>query len=83
MVPFAVDHRALSLIAAAHYILPNRETMKALHDLVEAGKIRYIGASSMWTWEFAQYQHIGDKHGWTKFIAMQNCYSLLVSESSI
>lgn len=53
--------------------------MKALHDLVESGKVRYIGASSMRTWEFATYQFVAEKHGWTKFIAMQGAYSALVS----
>lgn len=54
--------------------------MRALHDLVVAGKIRYIGASSMWTYEFAQMQFCAEKNGWTKFIAMQNRYNLLYRE---
>lgn len=58
-----------------------RETMKALHDLVQSGKVRYIGASSMWAWEFAMYQHAAERNGWTKFIAMQNSYSALVSSA--
>jgi aryl-alcohol dehydrogenase-like predicted oxidoreductase len=60
--------------------VPFAETMEALHDLVKAGKVRYIGASSMWAWQFAEYQHIAEKNGWTKFISMQNHYSLLYRE---
>lgn len=56
------------------------ETMKALHDLVESGKVRYIGASSMRAWQFAELNHIAEKNGWTKFISMQNEYSLLYRE---
>jgi len=59
---------------------PREETMKALHDLVEQGKVRYIGASSMRAWEFSEYNHIAETHGWTKFISMQNEYSLLYRE---
>ena len=59
---------------------PAEETMKALHDLVESGKVRYIGASSMWATQFAQLQFTAEKHGWTKFISMQNCYSLCYRE---
>lgn len=50
---------------------PIEETMRALHDLVTAGKIRYIGASSMWTYQFASMQFCAEKNGWTKFVAMQ------------
>ncbi|KZO99803.1 Aldo/keto reductase [Calocera viscosa TUFC12733] len=56
------------------------ETMGALNDLVRSGKVRYIGASSMWAWELAEYQNVAEKHGWTKFISMQNHYSLLYRE---
>lgn len=52
--------------------------MRALHDLVQSGKVRYIGASSMWTWEFATYQFVAERNGWTKFVAMQNKFSALV-----
>jgi aryl-alcohol dehydrogenase-like predicted oxidoreductase len=55
------------------------ETMKALHDLVQAGKVRYLGASSMWTYQFQKLQFVAEKHNWTKFISMQNQYSLCVS----
>jgi aryl-alcohol dehydrogenase-like predicted oxidoreductase len=60
--------------------VPFAETMEALHDLVKAGKVRYIGASSMWAWQFAEYQHVAEKNGWTKFVSMQNQYSLLYRE---
>jgi len=56
------------------------ETMKALHDLVQAGKIRYIGASSMWTWQFNKLQSVAERHGWTKFTVMQNHYNALYRE---
>jgi len=56
------------------------ETMKALHDLVQSGKVRYIGASSMPTWQFAHYNHVAEKNGWTTFVSMQNKYSLLYRE---
>lgn len=59
---------------------PIEETMKALHDLVQSGKVRYIGASSMRVWQFAEFQHVAEKNGWTKFISMQNEYSLLYRE---
>ncbi|KAF6816060.1 aldo-keto reductase [Colletotrichum sojae] len=61
-------------------LTPIEETMKALHDLVEAGKILYIGASSMWATQFAQMQFVAEKHGWTKFVSMQNFYNLMYRE---
>ncbi|GJC99101.1 aldo/keto reductase [Colletotrichum higginsianum] len=59
---------------------PIEETMKALHDLVLTGKVRYIGASSMWGTQFAQMQFVAEKNGWTKFVSMQNQYNLLYRE---
>lgn len=59
---------------------PIEETMEALHDLVKSGKVRYIGASSMWTYQLAMMQACAEKHGWTKFVSMQNKYSLLYRE---
>ena len=59
---------------------PIEETMEALHDLVRSGKVRYIGASSMWATQFARMQFVAEKHGWTKFISMQNQYNLLYRE---
>jgi aryl-alcohol dehydrogenase-like predicted oxidoreductase len=63
--------------------VPIEETIKALHDLVEQGKVRYIGASSMWTYQFAMMQFCAEKYGWTKFISMQNSYSLLYREEEL
>ncbi|KAJ4305171.1 hypothetical protein N0V90_000702 [Kalmusia sp. IMI 367209] len=59
---------------------PVEETMKALHDLVQSGKVRYLGASSMYTYQFAQLQHVAEKNGWTKFVSMQNLYNLAYRE---
>lgn len=59
---------------------PVEETMKALHDLVQSGKVRYIGASSMWATQFARMQFCAERNGWTKFISMQNHYNLLYRE---
>jgi aryl-alcohol dehydrogenase-like predicted oxidoreductase len=59
---------------------PVEETMEALHDVVKAGKARYIGASSMWAWQFAKMQHTAGLHGWTRFISMQHQYNLVQRE---
>ncbi|GGL11951.1 oxidoreductase [Curtobacterium luteum] len=59
---------------------PVEETMEALHDVVKAGKARYIGASSMWAWQFAEMQHVAERHGWTRFVSMQDQYNLLERE---
>jgi aryl-alcohol dehydrogenase-like predicted oxidoreductase len=59
---------------------PVEETMEALHDVVKAGKARYIGASSMWAWQFAKMQHVAERNGWTRFVSMQNQYSLMQRE---
>ncbi|MGW4563902.1 aldo/keto reductase [Streptomyces sp. NPDC004561] len=59
---------------------PVEETMEALHDVVKAGKARHIGASSMYAWQFAKLQHTAERHGWTKFVSMQNHYNLLYRE---
>src|SRR5437867_4808857 len=59
---------------------PIEETMEALHDVVKAGKARYIGASSMWAWQFAKAQQVAKEHGWTRFASMQNHYNLVYRE---
>jgi aryl-alcohol dehydrogenase-like predicted oxidoreductase len=59
---------------------PIEETMEALHDVVRAGKARYIGASSMFAWQFAKAQHMAGRHGWTRFVSMQNHYNLVYRE---
>lgn len=60
--------------------VPIEETMKALHDLVEKGKVRYIGASGLYAWQLAHMNHVAEKHGWTEFISIQPEYSLLYRE---
>ena len=60
--------------------VPVEETMEALHDVIKAGKVRYIGASSMWAWQFAKMQHAANLGGWTRFVAMENQYNLLKRE---
>jgi aryl-alcohol dehydrogenase (NADP+) len=59
---------------------PVEETVEALHDVVKSGKARYVGASSMWAWQFAKALHAADAHGWTRFATMQNHYNLLYRE---
>jgi aryl-alcohol dehydrogenase-like predicted oxidoreductase len=59
---------------------PIEETMEALHDVVKAGKARYLGASSMYAWQFAKAQQVAERHGWTPFVSMQNHYNLIYRE---
>jgi 1-deoxyxylulose-5-phosphate synthase len=59
---------------------PIAETLEALHDVVKAGKARYIGASSMFAWQFSKAQYLAERHGWTPFVTMQNHYNLLYRE---
>src|SRR6478735_10808582 len=60
--------------------VPVEETMETLHDVVRAGKVRYLGASSMWAWQFAKMQHAAELNGWTRFSAMQDQYNVLKRE---
>ena len=60
--------------------VPIEETMEALDDVVRAGKARYLGASSMWAWQFVQMQHAADLNGWTRFVSMQDQYNLIMRE---
>lgn len=60
--------------------VPVEETVEALHDLVRAGKVRYLGASSMGTWQFAKLQHAAELNGWTRFVAMEDQYNVLKRE---
>ncbi|MBE0339731.1 aldo/keto reductase [Paenibacillus sp. 23TSA30-6] len=62
------------------YNTPIEETMEALHDVVKAGKARYIGASTMYAWQFLKAQHVAERNGWTKFVAMQDHYNLMYRE---
>lgn len=59
---------------------PDEETIEALHDVVKSGKARYLGASSMYAWQFAKMLHIADENGWTRFVSMQDHYNLLYRE---
>ena len=59
---------------------PMEETLEALHDVVRAGKVRYVGASSMWAWEFSKALYLAEANGWTKFVSMQDHYNLLNRE---
>lgn len=75
-----VDYVDLYQIHRWDHETPVEETMNALHDVVSAGKARYIGASSMYAWQFAKAQHVADTHGWTRFVSMQNHYNLVYRE---
>ncbi|TQC43699.1 aldo/keto reductase [Rhodococcus sp. WS4] len=74
------DHIDLYQIHRFDPDTPVDETMEALHDVVKAGKVRYLGASSMWAWQFAKMQDTAKDHGWTRFVSMQDQYSLLARE---
>ncbi|HEY5978470.1 MAG TPA: aldo/keto reductase, partial [Microlunatus sp.] len=74
------DYIDLYLIHRFDPDVPVEETMETLHDVVRAGKVRYLGASSMWAWQFAKMQHAADLGGWTRFAAMENQYNLLKRE---
>lgn len=75
-----VDYIDLLYIHRWDYDTPIEETMAALNDLVRAGKVHYLGASAMYTWQFQKAQYVAEKHGWTKFSVMQNHYNLLYRE---
>jgi aryl-alcohol dehydrogenase-like predicted oxidoreductase len=75
-----MDYVDLYQIHRWDYLTPIEETMEALHDVVRAGKARYIGASSMFAWQFAKAQHVAMRNGWTRFVSMQNHYNLLYRE---
>jgi len=74
------DYVDLYQIHRWDYATPIEETLEALHDVVKAGKARYIGASSMYAWQFAKALYTADRHGWTRFSAMQNYVNLLYRE---
>ena len=75
-----MDYVDLYQIHRWDYRTPIEETMEALHDVVQAGKARYIGASSMFAWQFAKAQHVAERNGWTPFVSMQNHYNLIYRE---
>jgi aryl-alcohol dehydrogenase-like predicted oxidoreductase len=74
------DYVDLYQIHRWDYDTPIEETLEALHDVVKAGKARYIGASSMYAWQFAKALYLADRHGWTRFVSMQNHLNLLYRE---
>ena len=74
------DYIDLYIIHRCDHTVPIEETMRALDDLVRSGKVRYIGASAMFAWQFLQAQHVAEVNGWTKFVSMQNHYNLLYRE---
>ncbi|ERK31479.1 aldo/keto reductase [Clostridium intestinale] len=74
------DYVDLYIIHRWDYNTPIEETMEALHDVVKAGKARYIGASSMYAWQFQKAIHVAEKNGWTRFVSMQNHLNLLYRE---
>lgn len=74
------DYVDLYIIHRWDYHTPIEETMEALHDVVKAGKARYIGASSMYAWQFQKALHVAEKNGWTRFVSMQNHYNLIYRE---
>ncbi|GGC61808.1 aldo/keto reductase [Undibacterium terreum] len=75
-----MDYVDLYQIHRWDYATPIEETLEALHDLIKAGKVRYIGASSMYAWQFSKALHLAEKHNWTRFITMQNHYNLINRE---
>lgn len=80
LMRLGMDYVDLFQIHRFDYSTPVEETMEALHDVVKAGKARYIGASSMEAWRFAKMQHTAERNGWTRFITMQPQYNLLYRE---
>ena len=75
-----LDYVDLYQIHRLDHNTPSEEIMEALHDVVKSGKVRYIGASTMFAWEFERLNNIAEKHGWTKFVSMQNQYNLIYRE---
>ena len=75
-----MDYVDLYQIHRWDYETPIEETMEALNDVVRSGKARYIGASSMYAWQFAKAQQIAKEHGWARFVTMQNLYNLIYRE---
>ncbi len=82
LMRLGMDYVDLFQIHRFDYSTPVEETMEALHDVVKAGKARYIGASSMEAWRFAKMQHTAERNGWTRFITMQPQYNLLYREEN-
>jgi aryl-alcohol dehydrogenase-like predicted oxidoreductase len=75
-----MDYVDLYIIHRWDYNTPIEETMEALHDVVKAGKVRYLGASAMYAWQFQKALQVADTHGWTRFVSMQNHLNLIYRE---
>ncbi len=75
-----VDYIDLYQIHRFDYLTPLAETLEALHDIVKSGRVRYLGASSMWAWQFSKALYLADRHGWARFVTMQDHYNLLNRE---
>ncbi|HNT26207.1 MAG TPA: aldo/keto reductase [Anaerolineales bacterium] len=75
-----MEYVDLYIIHRWDYHTPIEETMAALHDVVRAGKVRYIGASAMYAWQFQKALHVAEQHGWRRFVSMQNHYNLIYRE---
>jgi aryl-alcohol dehydrogenase-like predicted oxidoreductase len=75
-----MDYVDLYIIHRWDYHTPIEETMAVLHDVVRAGKVRYIGASAMYAWQFHKALNVAEKNGWTRFVSMQNHYNLIYRE---
>lgn len=80
LIRLGMDYVDLYIIHRWDYNTPIEETMEALHDVVKAGKARYLGASAMYAWQFQKAQYTAEKHNWTKFVSMQNHYNLIYRE---
>src|ERR1017187_5327067 len=74
------DYGYLYQIHRRDHETPIEEDLEALHDVVKSGKVRYIGASSMYAWQFTKALYLADLHGWTRVVTMQNHYNLLYRE---
>jgi len=75
-----MDYVDLYIIHRWDYHTPIEETMETLHDIIKTGKVRYIGASAMYAFQFQKALHVAEKHGWTRFVSMQNHYNLIYRE---
>ena len=78
-----LDYVDILYIHRWDYNTPIEETMRALNDLVTDGKVRYLGASAMYAWQFQKAQYTAERHGWVPFVAMQNHYNLLYREENV
>jgi len=80
LIRLGTDYVDLYQVHRWDYNTPIEETMEALHDLVKSGKVRYIGASAMYAWQFLKANHVAEKNGWNRFVSMQNHLNLIYRE---